>query len=52
MPNNNLTYVPSEKWYPRITRDVKGLVLGQMCAVPIGFRTQQTIPCRAARRRG
>lgn len=38
MPNNNLTYVPSEKWYPRITRDVKGLVLGQMCAVPmIGY---------------
>lgn len=32
MPNNNLTYVPSEKWYPQITRDVKGLVLGQMCA--------------------
>ncbi len=32
MSNNNLTYVPSEKWYPNITRDVKGLVLGQMCA--------------------
>jgi hypothetical protein len=32
MPNNNLTYVPSEKWYPQITRDVKGLVLGQICA--------------------
>ena len=32
MSNNNLTYVPSEKWYPNINADVKRLVLGQTCA--------------------